>query len=597
MGFDFFDVISLLGGLALFLYGMNILGNGLEKVSGGRMEKTLEKLTNNIFLSVLLGAIVTAAVQSSSATTVIVVGLVNAGILKLRQAIGVIMGANIGTTITAHILRLSDISSDNFVLQFLKPTTLAPLVAVIGIVLYMTAKRDSKKDIGQILLGFGILFTGMFNMEAAVAPLKDVPEFTALFSTFSNPILGVIFGAIVTAIIQSSSASVGILQALSSTGQITYASAFPIIMGQNIGTCITPILASIGASKNAKRTAMVHLYFNIIGTAVFLTATYAIQYTIGFPFWNFPIDKGGIANFHTIFNVVVTLGFIPFAGLLEKLANWTIRAKGDDGNTEIDITSNLDERFVRTSPGLAIDQARITVNQMAALSKQNLVNSIKMLNKYDSKVMERIRETENTIDKMEDRLSEYLLKVSAMELTEPESRAVSKLLRLMSEFERIGDYSINITESAELMFQNNVSFSDEGMREMNVITDAVYEIVETTQLATELHDIKKALTIEPLEEVIDLMEETLKTRHIDRMKNGLCSADAAFPFVEILSNLERISDHCSNVGVYLIGHEAENTGIDRHEYIRKLHKGETEQYSERFAYYESKYYNKIKTEA
>lgn len=594
MGFDFFDVISLLGGLALFLYGMNILGSGLEKISGGRMEKTLEKLTGNIITSVLLGAVVTAAVQSSSATTVIVVGLVNAGILKLRQAIGVIMGANIGTTITAHILRLSDISSDNFFLQFFKPTTLAPLVAVIGIILYMTAKRNSKKDIGQILLGFGILFTGMFNMEAAVAPLKDVPAFTSLFASFSNPILGVIFGAVVTAIIQSSSASVGILQALSSTGQIAYSSAFPIIMGQNIGTCITPILASIGASKNAKRSAMVHLYFNIIGTAVFLTATYAIQYTIGFPFWDMPIDKGGIANFHTIFNVVVTLGFIPFAGVLEKLANWTIRSK-DDENNENDDTNKLDERFIRMSPGLAIDQARITVNKMAALAKQNLAASVKMLSKYDLKAMERIKEAENTIDKMEDRLSDYLLKISAKELTEPESRAVTKLLKLMSEFERIGDYAINITEAAEHMFEKNVSFSSVAMQEMTVITDAVYEIVDKAQTATELHDMQKAEEIEPLEEIIDMMEETLKSRHIDRMKSGLCSADAAFPFIEVLSNLERISDHCSNIGVYLIGHEAaDNSGIDRHEYIRKIHKGETEKYSEKYAYYENKYYSKIK---
>ncbi len=594
MEFDFFDVISLLGGLALFLYGMNILGSGLEKISGGRMEKTLEKLTGNIITSVLLGAVVTAAVQSSSATTVIVVGLVNAGILKLRQAIGVIMGANIGTTITAHILRLSDISSDNFFLQFFKPTTLAPLVAVIGIILYMTAKRNSKKDIGQILLGFGILFTGMFNMEAAVAPLKDVPAFTSLFASFSNPILGVIFGAVVTAIIQSSSASVGILQALSSTGQIAYSSAFPIIMGQNIGTCITPILASIGASKNAKRSAMVHLYFNIIGTAVFLTATYAIQYTIGFPFWDMPIDKGGIANFHTIFNVVVTLGFIPFAGVLEKLANWTIRSK-DDENNENDDTNKLDERFIRMSPGLAIDQARITVNKMAALAKQNLSASVKMLSKYDLKAMERIKEAENTIDKMEDRLSDYLLKISAKELTEPESRAVTKLLKLMSEFERIGDYAINITEAAEHMFEKNVSFSSVAMQEMTVITDAVYEIVDKAQTATELHDMQKAEEIEPLEEIIDMMEETLKSRHIDRMKKGLCSADAAFPFIEVLSNLERISDHCSNIGVYLIGHEAaDNSGIDRHEYIRKIHKGETEKYSEKYAYYENKYYSKIK---
>ncbi|WP_312644200.1 Na/Pi cotransporter family protein [Hydrogenoanaerobacterium sp.] len=591
MTFGFFGVVNLLGGLALFLYGMNLLGSGLEKLSGGRMEKTLQKLTNNVVKSVLLGALVTAAVQSSSATTVIVVGLVNAGILKLRQAIGVIMGANIGTTITAHILRLSDLDSSNFFIQLLKPTSLAPMIAIVGIVLLMTSKKASKKDWGQILIGFGILFTGMFNMEAAVRPLSDLPQFAEMFATLSNPIVGVLVGALVTAIIQSSSASVGILQALSSTGIITCSAAFPIIMGQNIGTCITPMLASIGANKNAKRTAMVHLYFNLIGTAIFLVATYSIQYTIGFSFWDQPIGRGGIANFHTIFNITVTLLFMPFTRLLEKLACWTVRSKqGDASEDEVNI---LDERFM-VSPGLAINQARNTVIHMAKLARKNFNECCTLFHKFDAKTVERIKENENLIDKMEDLLYPYMLKLAEHELTEPESRQVSELLQLESEFERIGDYTINILECAQSLYEKNISFSDKALKELDVINSAVSEIIGIAADATETHDLRKTLDIEPLEENIDLMEETLKTRHIDRLKQGLCSVDAAFPFVETLANLERISDHCSNVGVYLISHEGEKRNLDRHEYIRKIHKGETEHYNEKFAFYEDKYYSKIK---
>lgn len=592
MAFDVFDVINLLGGLALFLYGMNQLGGGLEKLSGGRLEKTLEKLTSNIFKSVLFGALVTAAVQSSSATTVIVVGLVNAGILKLRQAIGVIMGANIGTTITAHILRLSDIDSSNFVLRMLKPTTLAPIIAIIGVLLLMTSKKAVNKDWGQILVGFGILFTGMFTMEASVSSLQDLPQFAEMFATMQNPIIGVLVGALVTAVIQSSSASIGILQALSSTGAITFSAAFPIIMGQNIGTCITPILSSIGANKNAKRTAMVHLYFNIIGTGVFLIATYALQSAIGFSFWNDPIGRGGIANFHTLFNITVTLLFIPFAGALEKLACWTVRDKTQNGEQEEE-ANLLDERFM-VSPGLAIGQARNTVLRMAKLASKNFDACTTLFHKYDSKLVENIRENENLIDKMEDLLSPYLLKLAEHELTEPESRQISELLQLESEFERIGDYSINVQECALSLFEKGIKFSDKALTELDVITKAVSEIIAISFTATEQRDLTKTMDIEPLEETIDLIEETLKARHIDRLKQGLCSVDAAFPFVETLANLERISDHCSNIGVYLIAHEGEKRNMDRHEYIRKIHKGETEDYNEKFAFYEEKYYSKIK---
>lgn len=594
MTFDVFNIIALLGGLALFLYGMTQLGSGLEKLSSGRMEQIMERATNSVFKGVLLGALITAAVQSSSATTVIVVGLVNAGIIKLRQAIGIIMGANIGTTITAHILRLSDIDGSNFFLRLLKPTSIAPIAALIGIVLLLMAKKEKQKNLGQVLVGFGILFTGMFQMEASVSVLKDLPQFAQAFATLSNPILGVIAGALVTCIIQSSSASIGILQAISATGLVTFASAFPIIMGQNIGTCITPILASIGANKNAKRTAAVHFYFNLIGTVVFLAAIYAFQYAVGFSFWDDPIGRGGIANFHTIFNVTVTFLFIPFAGMLEKLACLTVRDKaGEAPEPEANL---LDERFM-VSPGLAINQARNTVIHMASLAETNFNEVSTLFHKFDAKTAERIKENENLIDKMEDMLAPYLLKLAEHELTEPESRQISELLQLESEFERIGDYSINVLECAQSLYEKDLTFSEKALGELSVVTAAVSEIVGMAAHATKAHDLRRAMEIEPLEETIDLMEETLKARHIDRLKRGLCSVDAAFPFVETLANMERISDHCSNIGVYLLGHEGEKNIQDRHEYIRRMHKGETIHYNEKFTEYEHKYYDKIKVTA
>ncbi|MBC8571064.1 Na/Pi cotransporter family protein [Zongyangia hominis] len=589
---DFFSIVDLVGGLALFLYGMSTLGSGLERLSGGRLEKTLEKMTSNVIKSVLLGALVTGAIQSSSATTVIVVGLVNAGILKLKQAIGVIMGANIGTTVTAQILRLSDLDSGNFFIQFLKPTTLAPIAAVVGIIFLMASKKSRQKDIGQILLGFGVLFTGMFSMEAAVRPLSDMPQFAELFAALSNPILGVIVGALVTALIQSSSASIGILQALSSTGLITFSSAFPIIMGQNIGTCITPILASIGANKNAKRSACVHLAFNVIGTAIFLVVTYAIQYTIGFPFWDDVISRGGIANFHTLFNVVTTVLFIPFVGLLEKLANHLI--KSDEAELSQDaIANNLDERFL-VSPGLALNQARETVLSMANLAEYNFNECSKLLRTYDAKTTERIKENENIIDKMEDRLDNYLLRLTEKDLTEPESREISELLQVMSEFERVGDYSVNIMEQADYLYDNDVKFSDKAHSELAILSRAVSEIIGLAVGCFGNSDLKQAAYIEPLEETIDAIIDVLKFRHIDRLKLGQCTVDAGVAFLETLTNIERISDHCSNVAVYVMGHEGTHKGLDRHEYIRLMHSGQNAVYSEKYREYTSKYYETVK---
>lgn len=599
---NIFMVISLAGGLALFLYGMSMLGSGLEKLSGGRMEQTLEKLTKNTLMSVFLGLLVTAAIQSSSATTVIVVGLVNAGILKLKPAVGVIMGANIGTTVTAQILRLGDLDSDanaNLFLQFLKPTTLAPLIAIVGILMFMASKRTKFKDIGQILLGFGILFNGMFGMEEAVKPLAESPEFANLFAALQNPFLGVLVGAVVTAIIQSSSASIGILQALSSTGAITFSSAFPIIMGQNIGTCITPILASIGANKNAKRSAAVHLMFNIIGTAIFLIGVYAIQYTVGFTFWDDPINRGGIANFHTLFNVVVTILLVPFAGLLAKLAELIIRDPKNKAEDELGIDESalakLDDRFLR-SPSLALAQCEIVISNMGRLAKSNFGKAISLFAQYNDKTAQKIREYEDAIDKMEDKVNNYLVKLNDCELTEPESKKITHLLRVVSEFERVGDYSINLVESAELLYQKKVQFSDQAMGELSAICDAVSEIIDMALDAFSQNDVGIARRIEPLEEIIDTMEDTLKFRHIKRLENGTCTIDAGVVFLEALTNIERISDHCSNIGVYIIGTNNDKESLNRHDYIKRMHQGETDDYQALSKSYHDKYFTRIETD-
>lgn len=582
----------MLGGLALFLYGMTMLGAGLERASGGRLEATLEKLTDTVIKGVLLGALVTAAIQSSSATTVIVVGLVNAKVLKLRNAIGVIMGANIGTTVTAHILRLSEIESTNFFMMMLKPTSLAPLACVIGILFYMTAKRDRQRDVGTIMLGFGILFTGMFAMEAAVRPLSEVQWFIDLFATFENPVIGVLVGTLVTAIIQSSSASVGILQALSSTGAITYAMAFPIIMGQNIGTCITPILASFGASKNAKRSACVHVCFNILGTLVFLLACYAWQYFIGFAFWNDAIDKGGIANFHTIFNIATTLLFIPLVGMLEKLANAIVRDK--PGESEQEVTApTLDERLL-VSPGLAVNHVRSAVVQMAELARHNVINAVLLLDNFDEKKLERLNEAENVVDKLEDRVESYLLKLSAKELSEAESRSVSELLHSCGEFERMADHAQNISECAMRMHETKTHFSKKATEEMHTISDAVIEILDLAIDAFQNVDIQAALEIGPLEEVIDQLEQTLKDKHVDRLRRGKCTVDAAFPYVEALSNLERVGDLCSNVSESVMTYGGGVSSIDRHEYKQRTEGQQTPLYRSRYNAYNEKYFTRIK---
>jgi len=593
-GIDYIRIfIGMFGGIALFLYGMTMLGSGLEKLSSGRMEKILESLTNNIFKSVLLGAFVTAAVQSSGATTVIVVGLVNAGILKLTSAVGVIMGANIGTTITGQILRLGDLENSEGVgsaLSLLSPSTLAPLISIIGIIIYMMSKKDSGKTAGEIFLGVGILFTGMLSMTDSVSPLSELPAFRVLFSSLSNPILGVIVGAVVTAILQSSSASVGILQAISTTGVLSFSTVFPIIMGQNIGTCVVPLISSVGANKNAKRAAMVHLYFNVVGTIIFLIAVYSFQYTIGFSFWNDTIDMGGIANFHTLFNIVVTAIFIPFHKVLEFLACKTIRDTdtAEDDITEASGAQFLDERLLK-SPSLALQQAMKTVISMGTMAKQNYIKMRTLFNEYDKKVVENIYAREDVIDATEDKLNAYLVKLTDCELTEYESRTVTALLHLLSEFERIGDYSINLVESAEELNSKGLRFSPKAMAEFTVIANAVEEIITMAIDAAEKKDTTVAMRIEPLEEVIDYLNETLKNRHIDRLKNGLCQVDAGIIFLDMLINLERISDHCSNSAVYVLGLSTRKDNINRHEYIQDVHSGNDQGFMDASAFYKQKY--------
>ncbi|MEG1687373.1 MAG: Na/Pi cotransporter family protein [Angelakisella sp.] len=582
---SFFSIINLLGGLALFLFGMTVLSSSLEKASEGRLEKVLERLTDNLPKAVLFGALVTGAIQSSSATTVVVVGLVNAKVIRLRQAIGIIMGANIGTTVTAHILRLTDITSDNFLLNLIKPSTLAPLAAAIGIVLYLAGRSDKLKEAGHMLLGFGVLFGGMFQMEAAMKPLAALPGFAALFAGMSNPVFGVLVGAGVTALIQSSSASIGILQALSSTGSITCATAFPIILGQNIGTCITPILASLGASKGAKRAAFVHLCFNVIGTALFLSGLYALQAVIGFPFWNDPITKGGIANFHTIFNVLTTLLFMPFARLLEKLAERVIAMDASE-NQLADAIGGLDDRLL-VSPGLAIEHGRDAVFHMADLAMENFQLAKAMITgTIDPKAADRLHQNESNLDRLQDKVEDYAIKISRRHITERNKNEVSELLHMISELERIGDQCENMMDAA---MARPAPFSDEGQREITHICNAVQDILELSLNAYRLGDHKLAHRVEPLEQVIDILEEQFKNGHIARMRDGSCTVDAGFAFVEAISCLERIADHCSNVAVFLITFQEKHDDFDTHAYLHALHKGESPEYTRFYQEYEQKY--------
>ena len=586
------NFIAMGGGVALFLYGMSVMGNGLEKISGGRMEKALEKLTGNILSGVALGAIVTGVLQSSSATTVIVVGLVNAGIMQLRQAVGIIMGANIGTTVTAQLIRLADIQGGGMALQFLKPATLAPLLAVVGIIMYMASKKPKRREIGQMLVGFGILFSGMFAMEAAVAPLQDSPLFMRILAAMSNPVLGVLAGAVITALIQSSAASVGMLQAISATGVLRFSSAFPIIMGQNIGTCITALLSSIGTSKNAKRSALIHLYFNVIGTVLFLVVVYGLKAILGTPdFWNQTIGRSGIANFHTVFNISATVLMLPFSRVLVWLACASIKDDGED--EKLKVLELLDERLLK-SPSIALQQCGHMISKMAEYAHANFLDGVELLARFDQKTADRINETENLIDKMEDKLEHYLIKLSAQPVSDDDSRSVSTALHMVKDYERVSDYCVNLMECAEELQSASVFFSQQAHDELDVLIGAVNDILCTANQAQLSSSVSIAKRIEPLEETIDAIVERLKDMHVERLKIGECNIHSGIVFLEILTNLERIADHCSNIGLSIIGNKDDRARYESHEYIKRAHEAGDPDYVENYKNYMGKYYGAIK---
>ncbi|MBO5352132.1 MAG: Na/Pi cotransporter family protein [Lachnospiraceae bacterium] len=563
---DIFGVFSLVGGLALFLFGMDAMGKGLEKLSGGRLERLLERLTSNHFKAVALGALVTAVIQSSSATTVMVVGFVNSGIMKLGQAIGIIMGANIGTTMTSWILSLSSIEGDSFFIKMLKPSSFSPILALVGIIFIMFCKSEKKKNIGTILIGFAILMTGMDQMSAAVKPLQDVPEFTNILLMFSNPVLGLLAGLVLTAVIQSSSASVGILQALCATGAVPFGTALPIIMGQNIGTCVTAILSSIGTSKNAKRAAAVHLFFNIIGTTVFMIVFYTINAFMPFEFLNDAADASGIATIHSLFNVGATCLLLPFAGLLEKLAMVVIKDSKEDKEKD-DIFKVLDVRFLET-PGFALEQCKKLTDDMARVTKESLFGAIDLLDNYSEKREKELVEMENLVDRYEDELGAYLVKISSRNLSSEESHTVNTLLHSIGNWERISDHALNLCDAAKEIYEKKISFSTAATEELGVFTRAIKDILNMTVEAFEYDDIRMAKKVEPLEEVIDQLNIKIKNRHVQRLRAGECTIELGFVLNDILTNYERVSDHCSNVAVSII--QTGDYDVEAHEYIDNL---------------------------
>ena len=545
---DFFSILTLFGGLALFLYGMQIMGDGLAKVSGGKLEQILENLTSSPLKAVLLGAGVTAVIQSSSATTVMVVGFVNSGIMKLSQAIGIIMGANIGTTATSWILSLAGIESGNFFIRLLKPSSFSPVLAVIGIIFVMFLKSQKKKDVGAILIGFAILMFGMDTMSGAVKPLADVPEFTGILLKFSIPLLGVLAGAVLTAVIQSSSASVGILQALCVTGAVRYSVALPIIMGQNIGTCVTALLSAIGANKNAKRAAMVHLYFNLIGTVIFMAVFYLINSVVGFGFMEDSANAAGIAAIHSIFNVTATLFWLPFAKVLEKLACLTIRDDKEAEVSEDQAFMILESRFLE-KPAFAVEQSRHAARAMARDSHNALHMALGLLEKYSTKGAAEVEEMESRVDRYEDELGTYLVKLSHKDLSATDNRSVSIMLHCIGDFERISDHAVNIMESAQELYEKGTGFSAEAQKELGVLIKAVRDILDMAYGVFDRQDLSLAGSIEPLEEVIDELSKELKRRHVQRLRAGACSIEMGFVLSDITTSLERIADHCSNIGV------------------------------------------------
>ncbi len=574
-------ILPLFGGLALFLYGMDEMGNGLERIAGGRLERILAKLTNNPIKGVFLGLLVTAIIQSSSATTVMVVGFVNSGIMALSQAIGVILGANIGTTVTAWVLSTASLSGDEWYVQIFTPKVFWAIFAAVGIILIMSSKSVSKKrHVGKIFLGFGVLMFGMITMSGAVSGLKDNPQFISIFTAFENsPILGLVVGAILTAVIQSSSASVGILQSLAASGIISFGSAFPIIMGQNIGTCITALLSSIGANKNAKRASMAHFYFNFLGSVLFMIIFYGANIFFKFDFITKSISPFQIAELHTIFNVVCTIVFLPFIKGLEKLATISVRSSKKEA------FNALDERLFNT-PSVAVSQALDISKEMFDISVKSFTESLDLVNNYDVKAINRIADYEQQTDNLEDKLGTYLVKLSSYDMLVEDSNEVAMLLHNIGDFERIGDHALNISELATEMKEKQITFSGLANKELEIIVNALKEIILNTQKAFNSEDISTAYEIEPLEQVIDKLISEIKSRHILRLQSGECTVGLGFVFSDILVNMERVSDHCSNIAACLIS--ARQSSYETHELISSVKKTDDD-YEKLYKAYQEKY--------
>lgn len=581
-----FNLFTLLGGIAVFLYGMKVMGDSLEKLAGGKLERLLERLTSNRLKGVILGAGVTAVIQSSSATTVMLVGFVNSGIMALSQAIGVIMGANIGTTATSWILSLSGLSGDNPVVQLFKPDSFAPLLAFIGILLISVSKKASKHNTGSILMGFGILMTGMMSMQAAVDPLKEEVWFRELIAAMSNPALGILTGALLTAIIQSSSASIGIMQAVAnSTGTFTYSSALPMIMGQNIGTCATALISSIGTNKNAKRVAVVHLLFNLIGTGVFLAAFYILDAFINFAFMEDTISTFGIAIIHSIFNITATIVLIPFTKQLEKLACFIIKDKKKE--EEANEFALLDSRFLST-PSIALEQCYSVSRKMGQLAIDTFKLSIENITDYSPEKVQTILDNEEKVDVYDDKIGAYLVHLSSHGLSEKDTKAVTAIQHTISDFERIADHAVNMAEACKEMQKRDVTFSDKANDELAVFVGAINEILDKALLCYTENDIEVARSVEPLEEVIDNLRTELKKRHTKRVRKGKCTIDLGIALSDMLTNLERVADHCSNIAVNLI-QTKESADMEAHEYLNELKKTDDTNFLIQFSHYTKKY--------
>ena len=582
MSMDIFNVFSLLGGLALLLYGVKLMGQGLEKKAGGKLKTLLAAATSTKFKGFLLGVVITAVIQSSATTTVMVVGFVNSGILNLGQAIGIIMGANLGTSVTSWIMSLIGVSSDEMWVQFLNPRTFTPIIAFAAIIILLVFKKDSKKaDTASILFGLSFLMYGMQIITEAVSGLKDVPEFAQMMSMFSNPLLGVLAGAVITAIIQSSAASVGILQALSLNGQLTYSSAIPIIMGQNIGTCVTAMISSLGANKNAKRAAFIHLSFNTIGTIVWLTIYCVINALLQPAISNEAISPVGIAICHSSFNILTIVTLAPFNKLLEKLACAVIREGTDKGEFAL-----LDDRLISTPP-IAIDRSRTVAISMAHEAEDSLNIAFDNLFDYNEKMAKKVRDMEESVDMYEDSLGTYLVKISNKNTSEADSREVSELLHMLSDFERLSDHAVNIVETAEEIREKELKFSDEAVSEIKVMIAAVREILDMSISAFENNDLRKAVEVEPLEQVVDRLKVQIKSAHIERLRKQECTIEMGFVLSDLLTDLERISDHCSNIAVCMI--EIAHDSFDMHDYINHLKAETPKEYDSKYEFYRDKY--------